>query len=100
MCENEILKTVISRSGNLKAVVFNRGCGAITGFNTQISIINTSEELESEGGNLFIADGTLPLGIHWDSNTSISISGSESSNIYKKEFSFNGITIAYESQEK
>ena len=62
MCENEISKTVISPSGNLKAVVFNRGCGATTGFNTQISIINTSEELESEGGNLFIADGTLPLG--------------------------------------
>jgi len=80
--------------------IFNRGCGATSGFNTQVSIINAGEELENDGGNLFIADGTLPLVIRWNSETEVLISGVGNPEIYKKENTLNGVTIIYESQTK
>jgi len=100
MCENEVSKTVTSPSGELVVAVFNRGCGATSGFNTQISIIKADDKLENDGGNLFIADGTLPLEVRWNSEAEVIISGVGNSEIYKKENSLNGVAITYESQVK
>ncbi len=37
-CGNEILKEVRSPTGKMKGVVFQRDCGATTGFSTQVSV--------------------------------------------------------------
>ena len=64
-CGNEVLKEVASPSGKMKAVIFQRDCGATTGFSTQVSVISKDEKLRDEGGNAFAADtnhGDAPSG--------------------------------------
>lgn len=56
MCGNEVLKSVASPDGTVKAIVFQRDCGATTGFSTQVSVIANGETLPNDGGNIFDAD--------------------------------------------
>ena len=45
---------------------FERSCGAISGFSTQVSVLKSGEILPNQSGNLFIADtdrGKAPSGI-------------------------------------
>ena len=55
-CRNEILGSHYSPTKQLKAVVFQRDCGATTGFSIQISIMPANIALPNEGGNVFVAD--------------------------------------------
>ena len=52
MCGNDIYSETLSPDGELKAVIFQRDCGATTGFSTQVSILDTDETLENDGGNI------------------------------------------------
>jgi len=45
----------LSPDGNHAAVLFQRDCGATTGFSTQISILDADGK-PSGGGNAFVAD--------------------------------------------
>ncbi len=54
-CGNTVVKTTRSPNGRLDAVLFERGCGATTGFSTQISIMPAGE-LPDSGGNVFVTD--------------------------------------------
>lgn len=57
MCGNDIYNEYLSPNGKLKAVVFQRDCGATTWFSTQISILPAHNVLGNEAGNIFIIDG-------------------------------------------
>ena len=96
VCDNEPSSSIVSPSGNLKVVVFNRGCGATTGFNTQLSIVQANEALPKEAGNTFIADGTVPLKIQWQSDAKLLISGVQGQKVFKQEARVRGITVTYE----
>jgi hypothetical protein len=65
LCENTPLAEVPSPGGTRKAVVFQRDCGATTGFSTQVSVLAAGEKLRDNGGNVFVADtdhGAAPSG--------------------------------------
>ena len=65
LCGNTVLKSLGSPDRKLKAVVFQRDCGATTGFSIQISVLNAGDPLPNEEGNVFIADsghGAAPEG--------------------------------------
>jgi hypothetical protein len=65
LCANEVLQTGLSPDGRLKAVVFERDCGATTDFSTQVSVLPAGEKLPNDGGNVFTADcdhGAAPSG--------------------------------------
>ena len=94
-CENEVSQTGLSPSGKLKAVVFNRGCGATTGFNTQVSILGTNRSLPSEGGNVLILDGTVPLRVQWQSELALNVSGLGTAETFKQERVATGASITY-----
>lgn len=85
ICENEGSATVRSPSGNMKAVVFNRGCGATVGFNTQVSVLSTEAALPNNGGNALIVDDDVPLALHWESDGSLQIADTRSSRAFKQE---------------
>lgn len=95
-CGNEVSNTVVSPTGTMKAVVFNRNCGATTGFNTQVSVLSLGQDLQDEGGNVLIVDDTVPLVIRWTSNDEIFISGIGGSTIFKKANSAEGVRIRYD----
>ena len=88
MCRNEIYKEYLSPNGSLKAVVFQRDCGATTGFSTQISILKSNAALSNKAGNVFISDGhprdTSPI-VTWLSDSELEISRNGSATVYKSK---------------
>ncbi len=51
VCGNHIYREVYSPDKRYKAVLFERNCGAPSGYTTHISIIDASEQLENQTGN-------------------------------------------------
>jgi len=95
MCGNEISQTVSSPSGSLKAVVFNRNCGATTGFNTQVSILSATDALQNDGGNTLILDGSVPLQVQWHSDSALQLSGLSTAKVFKQGRSIAGVSVSY-----
>jgi hypothetical protein len=56
MCANQIIQKIPSPDKKLKAVVFQRDCGATTGFSTQVSVIKANDKPSNAAGNVFSAD--------------------------------------------
>lgn len=101
MCRNEVYSQVLSPDGKHKAVVFQRDCGATTGYSTQITIIDSSDELRNESGNIYVIDGhpkNVSPRLKWMSNTELkverSLNGSENKAESKWGF-FKKIRITY-----
>lgn len=68
MCGNEVFQELNSPDARLKAVIFQRDCGATTGFSTQISLIAANTKLPNETGNLFAVTGhpkETNIEMHW-----------------------------------
>ena len=109
MCTNKELATSISPDGKLKAVIFERDCGATTRVSQQISIISGDEGLPNEPGNIFRAniyygfDPENPKGestnidARWVSNNDLVImTHNPSAKIAKASQSLDGVNIKYE----
>lgn len=95
MCGNDVMQTVASSSGSPNAVVFQRDCGATTGFSTQVSVVPAIRSLPNEGGNALIIAGRMPLHVQWQSASTLQISGLGQAKIYKQETHVMGVTIRY-----
>lgn len=95
-CDNEVVTSMGSPEGAKNVVVFNRGCGATTGFNTQVSVVPKGVAIPSGAGNALILEGAVPLTIIWLSESAISIAGLGSAHVYKRQASVAGASITYE----
>ncbi len=101
MCGNEVYSEMLSPDGKHRALVFQRDCGATTAFTTQVSIIDSDDELENESGNIYIIKGhpqDVSLGIKWLSNTELSINRSLNGSESKAESGrgiLNKISVTY-----
>ena len=56
LCANDEVVRIPSPDTKFEAVVFQRDCGATTGFSTQVSVVTRGASLPNEAGNVFIAD--------------------------------------------
>jgi hypothetical protein len=54
MCGSSVLSETPSPDGALKAVVFDRGCGATDSGTTEVSILTKSEPIPNAKGNAFV----------------------------------------------
>ena len=72
-CGNDVVARIPSPSGSQQVIVFERDCGATTGFSTQVSVLPRGEGLReqpsmwtaTEAGNVLIVDddhGAAPSG--------------------------------------
>ena len=101
-CQNQVYKEYLSPDKSLKAVIFQRDCGATTGFSTQISIIDANDTLENERGNIYIIDGhprTIAPILSWKNSELLYIHRSLNGDEHKSESSYgliNSIKIRYE----
>jgi hypothetical protein len=95
LCSNDLLGSVSSPSGRLRAVLFSRECGATVGLNTQVSIIGPTAELTGSG-NVVILEGTVPLQLRWRSESELIVVGSGSVKGFKRETVVGDTTIRYE----
>jgi hypothetical protein len=76
LCGNEIFQEVYSPGKAYKAVVFQRDCGATTGFTTHVSILKASATLPNLAGNVVALNGhpdSTKVSINWETNRLVSI---------------------------
>jgi len=106
MCGNERVAEYPSPDGALKVVVFQRDCGATTGFSTQASLISGTDKLPDKAGNLFVADtdhGAAPaaawggptLGVRWEGVRAVVLQHDERARVFKAEKHVRGTSIRY-----
>ena len=99
MCGNEIFSEVYSPDSKFRAVIFQRDCGATTGFTTQISLIFAKNDLQNEGGNIFIVDGhpnDRKIELSWNGPKKLTIKNCSGLQSHKKEKLYQGVSIDYE----
>ena len=98
LCANQIYQEVYSADRTLKAVVFQRDCGATTGFSTQVSVLPAGETLGNDvAGNLYIANGRPAdsrLVLQWTSQRSMLIQGHVTDAI-KQETMIEDVVVSY-----
>ncbi len=105
-CSNEVVTRLASPDGEREAVMFQRDCGATTGFSTQISILEAGEQL-SGGGNTFRADddqGAARTGtwggswaeMKWLASDRLLIRFATKSRLFEQDESVLGVAIRYE----
>jgi hypothetical protein len=104
-CSNDSIHQLPSPSGDLKVILFQRDCGATTGFSSQISLLPRSEKLPNDAGNIFIADQKQdgPTGfwhgplikMAWLNNRTLEIRYHHSARTFKKEQQLGDTLIRY-----
>jgi hypothetical protein len=108
-CANEVLAEYPSPARQNRLVVFERDCGATTGFSTQASLLPISASLDNEGGNVFDADtdhdkspsgagGGPELRVEWRSENSLILTHHSLARIFKAERRFLGVDIVYKKE--
>ena len=73
MCGNHVISEKLSPDGQLKAVVFRRGCGAVVQDSTDVTILPANSHLPNESGNTFILRGAGSVKLVWASPRSVRI---------------------------
>jgi hypothetical protein len=107
LCGNKVLAEAVSPDQRHKAVVFQRDCGASTGFSTQVSVIGAQEALPNESGNVFTADdnhGAAPTSaaggpvvqVRWASGHALVITHQAGAGVFTQKDAVAGVAVAYE----
>jgi hypothetical protein len=106
ICDNQLIEEVLSPNKELKTMIFSVGCGATTGFSTQISIVGSDYKLKkSDKGNVFIADDDhgkantngeiIEVKTKWIDNKTLQIEYAKNARIFKNKTSKKGVKIIY-----
>lgn len=106
-CGNELLREVLSPDRKLKAVTFQRDCGATTGFTIQISVLSAGEKLPNEGGNVFVADtnhsevpseqGGVPIvDVRWVDESNLLVKHDSRARVFLSKQGHGKVRIRYE----
>ena len=107
-CTNSTISRADAPDGLHSAVMFQRDCGATTGFSTQISVLERSGEL-SGAGNTFRADddhGAAKAGewggpwaeMRWLAPDQLLIRYAAKSRLFKQDDEVSGVKISYRQQ--
>src|SRR4051812_39679302 len=105
-CENTPLRESLSPDGARKIIVFERSCGATTGFSTQASLLKSDQALPAASGNLYIADtnhgAALPgpgggpaLKIQWKAPRSVILTSAVGARVFLAEPRVEDVQIEY-----
>lgn len=105
-CGNEVIARSDAPGGAHSAVMFERNCGATTGFSTQISIVSSGEQ-PSGAGNAFVADddhGAAVTGdwggpwaeMKWVAPDQLHVRYAAKSRIFEQDETVSGVRISYE----
>lgn len=106
ICQNTVASRRFAPDGKHVAVLFQRDCGATTGFSTQVSIFDSDDKPSGEG-NTFVADddhGAARVGdwegswveMKWLSPERLLIRYAAKSRIFKQNENVSGVNITYQ----
>lgn len=94
-CANSSIAEYLAPGGRIKAVVFERDCGATTGFSTQVSLLSIGESLRNESGNLFVADHAGSIRVSWRPDTQLRVEHHAKARLFKTEPKYQNVSIEY-----
>jgi hypothetical protein len=105
-CANALVDRADAPDGKHTAFLFQRDCGATSGFSTQVSILRPDEQL-SGGGNIFRADddhgaaqaaqwGGPWAEMRWLSTTRLLIRYADRSRIFEQNDSVSRVEVSYQ----
>jgi len=105
-CKNSTVSTAAAPAGDLKAVLFQRDCGATTGFSSQVSVTG-ADEATSGVGNAFVADtdhgvanaaswGGPWVELRWVSPRKLLIRYDAEARVFTQNTTVSGVTVMYE----
>ncbi len=106
LCSNRVIAEVPAPSARLKAVVFQRNCGATTAFSTEVSLLKEGETLGNGSGNVFLADtdhGAAPdspiggpiIEVRWLSDQVLVVVRDAKARAFKAETEVAGVEVQY-----
>ena len=106
-CVNKVYHSASSPDNVYKIMLFDRDCGATTGYSTHISILKINEEL-NDGGNVFIADddrgravshseykSLINISVRWVDNSTVQVKYDKNARIFKEKDKVGDIRIEY-----
>ncbi len=107
VCRNNVVQRLSAPYGRHQAIMFQRDCGATTGFSTQISVIDRGERATGSG-NAYRADadhGAAAVGhwggpwaeVRWLAPDHLVVRYAENSRIFEQDDRVSGIRISYRS---
>lgn len=107
LCGNSVIADIPSPKGNRRAVVFERDCGATTGFSTQVSVLARGRTLGNQAGNAFCADdnhravpltsgNVLPIRLSWISDDELVIRYPAGARVFLSKARIGEVTITYQ----
>jgi hypothetical protein len=101
-CSNHALDEVVSPSGNLKAVVFERRCGKPTAYSTQVALMPADGRLSEAPGNVLIAGngGRVSRGrsfvtVAWEGPKMLRVTFAPDAAILRTEPTVGSVKVAY-----
>lgn len=105
-CETDVLATLEAPNGRLHAVLFQRSCGATTGYSTQVSIMRAGA-LPQAPGNAFVADtnngaARAALGggpwtdVAWVDNDHLIIRYDAQARVFARRAEVSGVGVSYQ----
>ena len=106
-CANDVLLEAASPDRKLKAVVFQRDCGATTDFSTQVVLLSPSSKPTDSAASFFISDsnhGIAPRGagggpnvqVFWVTYGHLVVSHHQSARIFRAEQKVGAVEVRYE----
>ncbi|MEW8629142.1 MAG: hypothetical protein AB2591_04005 [Candidatus Thiodiazotropha sp.] len=98
LCSNQIASELASPDKKHLAVVFERSCGATTGFSTQVSVLKEKNEFKNEAGNILIAEGhpnTTGIELAWLNENVLLVKGAEGAQFFLKSKGLGSIEVRY-----
>jgi len=105
-CRDNVVSTEPSPDGAWQAVLFQRDCGATTGFSSQVSVTRVGAAI-SGGGNTFVADddhgnatksssGGPWVELRWLSPQRLLIRYDKASRVFTRADTVSDISVTYE----
>lgn len=97
-CVEVIRNTIPAPDQKAAVVVFERGCGATSPFNTQISLATMDQPFSSKKDPpFFIISGQRNLLVKWTGEKTVTVGAPAGSTIFKKENKVDEISVEYTS---
>jgi hypothetical protein len=109
MCKNTLIAEASSPNGQLKAVTFVLGCGAVTGSDTRVLILPSNQQLSNTTDHVFCIDDdigkirgligvdrAIPLKLHWQSDQVLVISYPRRARVIDQHQKMHGVSIKFE----
>ena len=106
LCGNSEVARYGSPDGRSTVIVFQRDCGATTGFSTQASLVDAGDPLPESSGDLFIADtdhGAAPaagwggpeLEVVWQGPRELLLRYDSRARVFRTESRVKGVDVRY-----